>query len=133
MNVSSSTSTSSAGQTQTKSAVEQNTLDYTAFLRLLIAELKNQDPTKPMDSAQYMAQLASFSNVEQAVKTNAKLDAMMSAFSLSQAESYLGRAVISADGETAGTVAAVRVTSAGAVALLDNGQELLLGPGITVA
>ena len=37
-----------------------STLDYSAFLRLLIAEMKNQDPTKPMDSAQYVAQLASF-------------------------------------------------------------------------
>ena len=39
----------------------RQTLDYNAFLQLLIAQMKNQDPTKPMDSAQYMAQLASFS------------------------------------------------------------------------
>ena len=60
--------------------------------------MKNQDPTKPMDSAQFVAQLASFSSVEQAVKTNAKLDAMMSALALSQAEGFIGRTIISADG-----------------------------------
>ena len=53
--------------------------------------MKNQDPTKPMDSAQFIAQLASFSDVEQAVKTNAKLDAMMSSLALTQAEGFIGR------------------------------------------
>ena len=45
-------------------------VDYNAFLQLLIAQMKNQDPTKPMDSAQLMSQLASFSNVEQGIKIN---------------------------------------------------------------
>jgi flagellar basal-body rod modification protein FlgD len=110
-----------------------STLDYSAFLRLLIAEMKNQDPTKPMDSAQFVAQLASFSGVEQAVKTNAKLDALMSAFALTQAEGFIGRTIVSADGSVAGNVVSVRVASDGAVAFLDNGQSIVLGPGITVA
>jgi len=110
-----------------------STLDYSAFLRLLIAEMKNQDPTKPMDSAQYVAQLASFSGVEQAVKTNAKLDSLMSTMALTQAEGFVGRTVTSADGGVTGKVVSVRVTSDGAMATLDGGQELLLGPGISVS
>jgi flagellar basal-body rod modification protein FlgD len=94
--------------------------------------MKNQDPTKPMDSAQYVAQLAAFSNVEQAVKTNAKLDAMMSAITVSQAEAYIGRTVTSADGTISGEVASVRIYSDGVVATLKDGKELLLGPGISV-
>ncbi len=62
------------------------TVDYNAFLQLLIAEMRNQDPTKPMDSAQYLGQLASFSAVEQGVQTNAKLDALMTNSMLSQAD-----------------------------------------------
>lgn len=107
-------------------------LDYDAFLRLLIAEMKNQDPTNPIDSSQYVAQLATFSGVEQAVKTNAKLDTMLTAFALSQADGIIGRTVVSADGTVGGQVAALRIISGGAVALLNDGRELQLGPGVTV-
>ena len=133
MQVTSTTPTAAATPTPTPSAPQSATLDYSAFLQLLIAEMKNQDPTKPMDSAQYVAQLASFSGVEQAVKTNAKLDALMSAFALTQAEGFIGRTIVSADGSVAGKVVSVRVASDGAVAFLDNGQSIVLGPGITVA
>jgi flagellar basal-body rod modification protein FlgD len=126
------TAASTSTPTPTPSAPPSTTLDYSAFLRLLIAEMKNQDPTKPMDSAQFVAQLASFSNVEQAVKTNAKLDSIMSSLALTQAEGFIGRTVTSADGSVTGKVVSVRVTSDGAMATLDGGQELLLGPGITV-
>ena len=121
------------GATPAPGDASPSTLDYSAFLRLLIAEMKNQDPTKPMDSAQFVAQLASFSGVEQAVKTNAKLDAMMGAFALTQAEGFIGRTIVSSDGTVAGKVMSVRVASDGAVAFLDNGQSVVLGPGITVA
>ncbi len=127
------TATAAAASAATPASSQPaKTLDYDAFLRLLIAELKNQDPTKPMDSAQYVGQLAAFSNVEQAMKTNAKLDALMSSFALSQAQGFVGRTVVSADGSVSGQVAAVQVASDGAVALLDNGQRITLGPGITV-
>jgi len=108
------------------------TLDYDAFLRLLIAQLKNQDPTNPIDSAQYVAQLATFSSVEQAVKTNAKLDALMTSMALSQADGLIGRSVVSEDGTVFGQVIALRIISGGAVAVLDDGRELPLGPGVTV-
>jgi len=133
MQVTSTTPTAAATPTPTPSAPQSATLDYSAFLQLLIAEMKNQDPTKPMDSAQYVAQLASFSGVEQAVKTNAKLDSLMSTMALTQAEGFVGRTVTSADGGVTGKVVSVRVTSDGAMATLDGGQELLLGPGISVS
>lgn len=113
-------------------AQEKASIDYDAFLQLLIAQLKNQDPTQPMDTAEYIGQLASFSNVEQAINTNAKLDALLAAQSLSQAGSMIGRTVTSEDGSVRGEVAAVRIISGGAVAVLADGQELLLGPGVIV-
>ena len=131
MQVSSATSGSGTANTTAASQAAQ-TLDYTAFLRLLIAQLKNQDPTKPMDSAQYMGQLASFSAVEQSMKTNVKLDALMAANTLTQAEAFIGRSVTSADGKIAGEIVAVKVTSDGPLATLHNGQQILLEPGITV-
>src|SRR5262249_56109641 len=38
-------------------------LDQNAFLKLMIAQLKNQDPTKPQDPSEFMSQLAQFSQV----------------------------------------------------------------------
>src|SRR5262245_9392547 len=93
-------------------------VDYNAFLQLLIAQMKNQDPTKPMDSQQFIAQLASFSNVEQTIKMNQKLESMMTSMALSQADGVIGRTVTSADGTISGTVAAMRVVDGGAVAIL---------------
>ena len=106
--------------------------DYNAFLRLLIAQMKNQDPTKPIDATQYISQIASFSNVEQAVQTNAKLDALMTSFALAQADGVIGRTVTSADGSASGEVAAVRIVSGGAVAVLTSGREVLLGAGVVI-
>lgn len=108
------------------------TLNYNSFLQLLIAEMKNQDPTKPIDSAQYVAQLATFSSVEQAVQTNAKLDSMMTQMALSQAEGLVGRAIVSSDGTVSGQIAAVRIVTGGAVAILTDGQELPLDAGVTI-
>lgn len=108
-------------------------MDYNAFLRLLVAEMKNQDPTKPNDATQYMAQLASFSNVEQAIKTNAKLDALLTTSALSQAESLIGRTITSADGALSGKVTAFKIVSGGAVAVLEGGKELPIGPGVVVS
>ena len=42
-----------------------NELGQDAFLTMMLTQMKNQDPTKPMDSAQYLAQLAQFSTVSE--------------------------------------------------------------------
>lgn len=112
---------------------EKKTLDYDAFLKLLIAQIQYQDPTEPMDPTEHISQLASFSVVEQSIKTNAKLDALLTSFSLSQAESVLGRTVTSADGQTSGKVASVRIVDTGAVAVLENGKEVPLGSGVQIS
>ena len=116
----------------TANAASAASVDYNAFLKLLIAQMKNQDPTKPMDSSQFVAQLASFSNVEQGIKMNQKLDSMMTSLALSQVDGIVGRTIISADGTVAGTVMALHVVSGGAVALLEDGREVPLGPGVTI-
>lgn len=118
--------------TPTTTEQQNSTLDYNAFLNLLVAQLKNQDPTKPVDPAQFMAQLASFSNVEQAIKMNSKLDGLMTSMALAQAEGIIGRTVMSEDGTVGGKVTGLRIVSGGAVAILEDGRELLLGPGVTV-
>ena len=53
--------------------------DFETFLTLLTAQLRNQDPLKPVESTQFVAQLASFSAVEQQVQSNAKLEGILEA------------------------------------------------------
>jgi len=110
-----------------------STLDYSAFLQLLVAQMKTQDPTKPMDSAQYLGQLASFSQVEQSVSANAKLDRLLTSSALQIADAAVGRTVTSADGSVTGEVASVRITSEAPVATLTDGREITLGSGIRIA
>lgn len=64
-------------------------LDQSDFLQLMTAQLKNQDPTEPVDNSQYVSQMAQFSQVSGVKETNArletiaaKLDALIAAQSL---------------------------------------------------
>jgi len=51
-------------------ATKSVTSDFQTFLTLLTTQLKNQDPLKPLKSSEFVSQLASFSAVEQQVRTN---------------------------------------------------------------
>lgn len=51
--------------------------DFTQFLTLLTTQLQNQDPLNPMDSTEFTSQLVQFTQVEQAINTNQKLDNMV--------------------------------------------------------
>ena len=63
--------TSENNTTGTASNVGQTTqLDQNQFLKLMIAQMKNQDPTKPMDPSTFMSQLAQFSQVTGIEKMN---------------------------------------------------------------
>ena len=126
------TATNTAAQ-NTQNTEKSKGLDYDAFLQLLISELKFQDPTSPMDPAEHISQLASFSAVEQSIKTNSKLDSLLTSFALAQADSVIGHTVTSADGSTTGKVTSVRITDGGAVATLDNGSEVTLGSGVQIS
>jgi flagellar basal-body rod modification protein FlgD len=113
-------------------AKSKTAVDYQSFLKLLIAQMKNQDPTQPMDSTQYVAQLATFSQVEQSVQMNTKLDSILQSSALSQADALIGHSITSADGKTTGTVSEVRLSSTGLIAVLEDGTEMAVGPGVTV-
>ncbi|MGX9980784.1 flagellar hook assembly protein FlgD [Methylobacterium fujisawaense] len=118
---------------RTASAAKPSTLNYDTFLRLLMAQMKNQDPTAPMKSTDYMGQLATFSQVEQSVNMNSKLDALLTSSSLSQASNLIGHTVTSADGSVTGTVTSARVTKDGLIVHLDSGQDVPYESGLTVS
>ena len=115
----------------TKAGASQ--MDYDAFLQLLVAQMNNQDPLNPADSTEYVAQFATFANVEQAIQTNSRLESMMTVSALTQADALIGRTIISADGMTGGTVSSIRSVEGGIQATTTDGQTIMLGNGVTVA
>ncbi len=119
--------------TETSTSGSADTVDYDAFLTLLVAQLKNQDPTEPTDNAELMAQLASFSSVEQQVQINDKLETLIGASALGDAGSLIGKTVTSADGQTSGTVTAVILGEQGLTAEIDGGQTVPMVPGTVIS
>ena len=138
MNVTSATDTTSTGYSANSSTktTSTNSVDYNTFLQLLVAEMKNQDPTNPMDTSQYMSQFAQLSTVEQAMQTNAKLDALLSSQSLSQADGLIGKTVSFTDATGAsfsGKVVSISINSDGSIATLEDGTKVGVGPGLTIS
>jgi len=92
--VNSTTTTSSNSSSQNSSATLAQNLD--TFLTLLTTQLKYQDPLEPLDSKDFVAQLVSFSQVEQAIGTNTKLDQLLKFETGNRAIgalSYIGKSV----------------------------------------
>lgn len=127
--LSAAASTQPAGEV----AAKRSTVDYQAFLRLLVAQAQNQDPTNPTDSTQYLAQLASFSAVEQSIQTNQKLDELLSAQRIAQATGLIGRDIVSADGSISGRVVSTTLSNGSIFVTLEDGRSLALADGVTIA
>jgi flagellar basal-body rod modification protein FlgD len=137
MSITSVSPTSSSGSAAPTSAASPpvsatNQLSYNDFLTLLMAELKNQDPTQPMDATQTVAQLATVSEVGQSVQANKTLSSLLTATSLAQAPLLVGQNITSSDGSTTGTAASIDVTASGATATLTNGNTVSLTNGASV-
>ncbi len=69
----STTETNTTGSTTTKSS-SSNSLDKDAFLQLLVAQMKYQDPLEPTSNTEYISQFATFSELEQMQNLSASMD-----------------------------------------------------------
>ncbi len=67
---------SQAGSYDTTTTSSNDAMGKEAFLQLLTAQLTNQDPLSPMENEQFVAQLAQFSNLEQMIAVNERLESM---------------------------------------------------------
>lgn len=134
--------TSSSSSGALSNSISNNNMGNTqTFLQLLVAEMKNQDPTNPQDPTKMVTQLAQFNSLQQQITSNQYLQQMASAQSSSNsnAASYLGHTAVvnsskfSFDGATAQQIlvnmngaaasATVQVVNAAGnvVATLNNG------------
>jgi flagellar basal-body rod modification protein FlgD len=118
--------------TTSNDAAKNSTLNYNDFLKLMVAQLQNQDPLNPTDSTEYMSQIAQFSSVEQGINTNAKLDQLLVNSNISQASTMIGLSLTSADGSVSGIVTSVRIDSSGSTAILNNGKEVPITQGVVL-
>jgi flagellar basal-body rod modification protein FlgD len=116
--------------TQAVQSAKSSTVDYDQFLQLLVAELRYQDPTNPTDPTEHVSQLASFSAVEQQVKTNTVLSSLLAA----EANQIIGKYVRSADSLTSGVVVSVSISADNGIsATLADGTTIGLGSGIKIS
>lgn len=80
--------------TPTGKALKSLSGNYETFLKLLTAQLQNQDPLEPLDATKFTEQLVSYSQVEQQIATNTGLNTLISVARASagaNAVSFLGR------------------------------------------
>jgi flagellar basal-body rod modification protein FlgD len=79
------------------------------FLKILLTQLQNQDPTKPMEDKEFIAQMAQFSSLEQMTNISTGFREMNSLLSSNQALEVLGRTVEVRQGDqlVRGTVSSV--------------------------
>jgi flagellar basal-body rod modification protein FlgD len=86
-----------SGAQELKSATEKSFVqNFDTFLKLLTVQLQNQDPLSPLDTNQFTQQIATFSQVEQAISSNKKLDQLISQTQnseISNSVNYVGKSV----------------------------------------
>ena len=118
------------------SAAGAATLGGTNFLTLMLAQLKNQDPTSPVDSNQFLNQLASLSTVQGITQLNTSFGSLSTSLVSSQAlqaSSLLGHqalvssstANLTANGSVSGAVDVPQTTSQAVVNISDSSGSLV--------
>lgn len=114
------------GKSILSNAAEQKDM----FLKLLVAQLKNQDPTSPMDQKDMMAQMAQFTSVEQMTAMVDTLKTMSFNTTVAQSVSLIGKTVdyVSGTGDSqsivSSTVSGVAMANGTIKLSLENGQSV---------
>lgn len=97
MSVTSIAGSPSTGASTSAAALPEQSLGQEDFLELMIAQLKNQDPMKPMENGEFLGQMAQFSTVNGIADLQTTVESLTSVFSSSQlldASSLIGREVM---------------------------------------
>lgn len=82
-------------------------MDQADYLKLFMQELTYQDPLKPVDNREFMAQMAQFSSLQEARTTNEHLTQLLGMTSANQSLGLLGKKIKIKDAEGEGRVLTV--------------------------
>lgn len=101
---------------KSKERYGSGTIDKQAFLRLLMEQLKHQDPLKPMDNMQFVSQQAQFAQIEELQNLSKSIN---TANALTQSSTLIGKKVTAIDPNDAektvtGVVSSANISSNGA-------------------
>ncbi|RJR10143.1 flagellar hook assembly protein FlgD [Candidatus Parcubacteria bacterium] len=124
---------------QVESKKQNNVLGKDDFLRLLMAQLQNQDPMNPMEDREFIAQMATFSSLEQMTNLNTSMEGFIKSQNKQQAlamQQYLGsevtwQEVYYVDEEPfvetkKGVVTSIAMAEGNAKLITDDGSEVAL-------
>lgn len=85
----------------TSTNLRANSLNQEDFLKILLTQLTYQDPMKPVDNQQFLAQMAQFTSLEQTQQLNDRIGVLISNQAALQSVGLIGRTVdISSNGAT---------------------------------
>jgi len=130
--VGSTSESSSSKTTQSTTTNRYDSLDTEAFLKLMVAELQNQDPMQPMDSSQIIDQIASIRAIHSNDKLSNTLDATLLGQSLFTASGLIGRTVSGLNNDAERVTGTVdRVEVADGIATLYIGDDAITMENIT--
>jgi flagellar basal-body rod modification protein FlgD len=73
--------------------VSKNTLDQADFMKLLITQLKSQDPTKPLDDKEFIGQMAQFTSLKEINDLSENIRIMNREFAFTKAVSLVGKTI----------------------------------------
>jgi len=92
--------------------LQANSLGMEDFLKILLTQLTYQDPLKPMDNQQFMAQMAQFTSLEQTQQLNTKIETLITNQAALQSIGLIGKTVDvnTATGLVTGTVSALSLS-----------------------
>ena len=99
-------------------ASQSSNIGIEDFLKILSAQLNNQDPLKPVDNTEFIAQIAQFASLEQSRELNGKIDSLLSSQASTQSVGLLGKTI---DATFGGQLLTGRVTALS----LTSGQPTL--------
>ena len=118
--------------------VPTKTMGQTEFLSLLVTQMRNQDPLKPVADTEFIAQMAQFTSLEQTKEMSADIQQLRQSFGLTQGTALMGKNVRIATGEqenkvfTNGIVTDLEVNKDGEVSVIVNGKAYNLDAVIAV-
>jgi len=94
-------------------SLQSGSIGLQDFLKILLTQLTYQDPLKPMDNQEFMAQIAQFTSLEQTQQINTKLDTLLSNQSSLQSVGLIGKTVEvkTQSGTAVGTVSSLSLAS----------------------